>query len=500
MDTCLYLRKSRSDIEAEARGEGETLSKHKQMLMKFAKENKINIVAIKEEIASGESIIHRPEMLTLLKEIEEGKYKSVLVMDVDRLGRGNMQEQGLILETFKKAKVKIITPRKTYDLHDEFDEEYSEFEAFMARKELKLINRRLQRGRVKSVEDGNYVGTRPPYGYDIETKGKERYLIPHPEQSIVVKLIFDMYVNRSMGGQKIAHELNAMGYKSYTGIKWQGSSVINIIKNEVYIGKIQWKKKEYKPSADPNKKRETANNPKSEWINVDGKHEAIIEEETFQKAQEILQSKSHVPYMNGITNPLAGVIKCGVCGNSMVYRPYGNKKPHLICYTGCGNKSARFDYVEDRILEALKVILERYKLNNKPYKKETGTDLNNQVMANLTKELSESEKQVDKLHDFLERGIYDEDTYLNRSILLSERISNIKAAILKAKKEIDGSKPKKSTKDIIFTYENVLRKYKETTDAELQNRLIKSIIEHVEYKKEKNQKGDDFIITLQPKV
>lgn len=93
-------------------------------------------------------MVHRPEMLELLKEVKDNMCDAVLCIDVDRLGRGNMQEQGLILDTFKKSNTKIITPRKTYDLKDEWDEEYSEFEAFMARKELKLINRRLQRGRI----------------------------------------------------------------------------------------------------------------------------------------------------------------------------------------------------------------------------------------------------------------------------------------------------------------------------------------------------------------
>ncbi|WP_131736709.1 recombinase family protein, partial [Clostridioides difficile] len=107
-------------------------------------------IEIKEELVSGESIEYRPKMLELLGEIKNNNYDAVLVMDIDRLGRGNMQDQGLILDTFKKSKTKIITPRKTYDLNDEFDEEYSEFEAFMARKELKLISRRMQRGKIKS--------------------------------------------------------------------------------------------------------------------------------------------------------------------------------------------------------------------------------------------------------------------------------------------------------------------------------------------------------------
>ena len=53
-------------------------------------------------------------------------------MEIDRLGRGDMEDQGLILKTFKNANTLIVTPRKIYDLNDEFDEEYTEFEAFMA--------------------------------------------------------------------------------------------------------------------------------------------------------------------------------------------------------------------------------------------------------------------------------------------------------------------------------------------------------------------------------
>ena len=223
---CMYLRKSRADEEAEQYGEGETLVKHKKILLKVAKEKGINIVKIYEEIVSGESLVHRPEMLKLLKEVEQGKYDAVLCMDMDRLGRGNMQEQGLILETFKKSKTKIVTPRKIYDLQDEFDEEYSEFEAFMARKELKIINRRLQRGRIRSVEDGNFIGPIPPFGYEIVHKGKIRTLEPNPEQAPIVKMIFDLYTNHGMGGSKIAHKLNELGYKTYTNKRWSNYSCL----------------------------------------------------------------------------------------------------------------------------------------------------------------------------------------------------------------------------------------------------------------------------------
>src|SRR5690606_34256882 len=108
--------------------------------------------------------------------------------------------------------------------NNEFDEEYSEFEAFMARKELKIINRRMQGGRIRSVEEGNYIATRPPYGYMIHRDGKSRFLVPHPEQAQVVRMIFEWYTHddpkQRMGSNKIANELNKLNIKSYTGKKW----------------------------------------------------------------------------------------------------------------------------------------------------------------------------------------------------------------------------------------------------------------------------------------
>lgn len=193
---CVYLRKSRADEELEKTiGQGETLAKHRKALLKFAKGKNLNIVEIKEEIISGESLFFRPKMLELLKEVENKKYSGVLVMDMQRLGRGDMKDQGIILETFKNSNTKIITPQKTYDLNNDFDEEYTEFEAFMSRKELKMINRRMQGGRVRSVEDGNYIATNPPLGYDIDYINKSRTLKININESEIVSLIFNMYVS-----------------------------------------------------------------------------------------------------------------------------------------------------------------------------------------------------------------------------------------------------------------------------------------------------------------
>ena len=508
---CFYLRKSREDLEAEARGEGETLIKHKKALFKLAKEYGVNVTSVFEEIVSGESLVHRPEMLTVLKEVEEGKWRSVWCMDVDRLGRGNMQEQGLIIDTFKAAKTKIVTPRKVYDLNDEFDEEYTEFEAFMARKELKIITRRLQGGRIRSVEDGNYIGTRPPYGYLIEKKGRDRILIPHPEQAPVVKLIFDLYThddpNTRMGSNKIAVELNQLGKPTYSGKPWEASTVLFILKNEVYTGRLQWKKKEQKKSKTPDKKRDTKTRPRAEWIDVEGKHEPLVTKELFNKAQAILKGKYHVPYqlVNGITNPLAGVVKCAICGGSMVYRPYSHQQyPHIMCYNKqCPNKSSRFEYVEGKVIAGLRSWLDEYRAQwdktKPPEEKDNVVSIKKKVLQNLTKELKELGQQKERLHELLEKRIYDEATYLERSQKLSERIKETEEAISQTEAVIaTEAKRERARRDIIPKLEKALKLYTQSKDPALKNKILKSVLEYVTYKKEKHQRDDDFTLVLYP--
>lgn len=508
---CIYLRKSRADLEAEARGEGETLAKHKKALLKVAKTQGLNIIKIHEEIVSGESLFHRPKMQELLREVTDGSYDAVLCMDVDRLGRGDMEEQGLIQKVFQTSKTKIVTTRKTYDLSDEWDEEYSEFEMFMARKELKLINRRLQGGRVRSVEEGNYIGTRPPYGYEIHNSQTGRTLVPHPEQKELVRMIFEWYTDNDpktrLGSNKIANRLNDMGKKSYTGIEWTPPSVLVILKNAVYTGRIQWKKKETKKSREEGKRRDTKTRPVEEWIDVKGKHEPLISQEQYDKAQVILSGKYHVPYHleNGITNPLAGLIRCGKCGSSMVLRPYGKQQPHIMCYNKfCENKSSRFEYVERELMDAIEQWLEQYKTQWGLRKKrvETGTEqrLKESAILALQRELMELETQKSRLHDLLEQGIYSVETYLERSKSLAERIEETKQKIETVAKLLQDEKKTTNVQKEInpSKIESVIKLYQRSKDPAAQNNLLKSIIKQATYTKEKTQRNDDFTLVLTP--
>lgn len=159
----IYLRKSREDIEAEKYGEGETLARHEKILTNLADKRGLAISKIYREVVSGETISERKEMQKLLRDVENEMWTGILVVEVERLARGDTSDQGRVAKAFKYSHTQIITPVKTYNPDNEFDEEYFEFGLFMSRREYKTINRRLQRGRELSVAEGKYVGNIPPF-------------------------------------------------------------------------------------------------------------------------------------------------------------------------------------------------------------------------------------------------------------------------------------------------------------------------------------------------
>ncbi len=163
----IYLRKSRKDLELK---EYDVLERHRRILLDFANSRNIpiNKEDIYEEVVSGETIQDRPVVQQLLKKIEAGYYKAVLVMEIERLARGNTIDQGIIAQTFQLTNTLIITPNKTYDTNNEYDNEFLEFGLFMSRREYKAITRRIQAGRIQSVKEGNFIGSVTPYGYDKE--------------------------------------------------------------------------------------------------------------------------------------------------------------------------------------------------------------------------------------------------------------------------------------------------------------------------------------------
>lgn len=491
--TAIYLRKSRADEQAETTEE--TLRRHKETLLEFvSRQPSLHVYELYEDVVSGDSLYARPQMLKLLQDAEAEKFNAVLCMDIDRLGRGSTSEQGIILETFKAHDIKIITPRKFYDLNNDTDEEYAEFESFMARRELKMIKRRLHNGTLKSVSEGCYLSN-APYGYKNVKVAKKPTLEINEEEAKFVRMAFDLYVNSGLGTQAIAHTLNGLGAHPHRTDHFNRTSIAAMLRNKVYIGKVVWNKKHTVNRGAIGKKMKTIYHDKSEWMIYDGLHPAIVDDELFDRANEILSSKYHKPYNDGtVQNPLGGILKCKNCGYGMQRRPYGSRKyqsTHLLCATkGCCS-SARLDYVENAVIENIKAKLDELKAQKGLSK---NTPDFSAVLSGIDKELNNLTKQKNSLHDLLERGIYDIETYLERSKIIAERIKELS----KQKQDIESKRSATSPQNtfaIIEKMENVLKLYWNSTPPQ-RNHLLKEIITDGTYYKEKGWKPNQFIISL----
>lgn len=301
----LYLRKSRADLEAEERGEDETLARHEKILIELARRYGFSIGKIYREIVSGESIEARPVVQELLKDVESGRWEGVLVVEVERLARGDTMDQGRVAKSFKFSNTKIITPIKIYDPNDEFDEEYFEFGLFMSRREYKTINRRLQRGRVSSVKEGKYVGSVAPFGYDRVKLVKDKgYTLAKNDEAPVVEKMFQLYAYNEIAINEVVRQLNLAGYKPRKAKEWTISAVKDILSNPIYIGKIRWDSrktvKEYRNGKIVNTRPRNEN-----YTLCDGLHKPIIDMETWNIVQE--KRSKHTPaviHNKVVQNPL----------------------------------------------------------------------------------------------------------------------------------------------------------------------------------------------------
>jgi len=490
----LYLRKSRADQEAELRGEGETLSKHRRALFEMAKKYRYAIEDVYEEVVSGERIIDRPEMQRLLHAIRDDAYTAVLCMDVDRLGRGNMVDQGLIQDAFKSSKTLIITPRKVYDLQDEMDEEWSEFEAFMARRELKIITRRMQRGRRQSAAEGKSVSKKPPFGY---LRDENLKLYPDPVTAPVIKMIFEWMAD-GMGSRTVANKLQSMGILSPSGNKrWDKSTLSWVIHNPVYIGHITWGRITHQKDSQQGKYIQTRQ-PEERWIMHENAHEPLIDDHTFAKAQEMAeQNNPRIPAGLPLANSLATLIFCVQCGRSMKHQKrYNARRNGLLCVTGgCDTRGAVFELVEERVIEALREVLTGLDVtpdmvDKKP--KSAQKEMNRRSLIALESQREELLKQRNNLHDLLERGVYDIDTFLERNRILSERIDKTDVDLAAAKDEaLRHDEQQENTPELHPRIAHVLERYGSVDNAEEKNKLLKSIIERIIYRRQPDWKGTD---------
>lgn len=519
-----YLRKSREDVDYERKyGDIQTLERHKERLKMITSSSgkPVDEENIYQEVVSGDSIDDRPQIQKLLGDIENPNVKGVWVVDVQRLCRGDLGDQDRIIKTFKYTNTLILTPEKEYDLSNPADEEYLIDKLSYSRKEYNHTKRRLDNGRQDSTRAGCFASGIAAYGYERyklkEQRGWSLKIVE--EQADVVRMIFRMCLE-GKGTFAIATYLNNLGIKSPRNREWRKNGIREMLHNEIYAGFVKWQQRKYTTVVVDGKiTHKIIRQNAGDYLVAKGKHEAIISEEDFNLVQKKLKacSTKYVKSDKELKNPLAGILRCSECGRVMARRDggksvyyvprnsglnptYYNNKPILYCTHGCKTKSHALEYVEVALIETLKDWLSKNKKIIENYENNSDSIINNitNKLDILNKELIKEQQKLERLRDLLEDGIYDKNTYLERSKTVESSICTLNTQISKITEENEQIKMDK-LKTLIPKVELCISEYFDL-DVKEKNELLHSILEKVMYTKTREKSQSDLTLDIYVKL
>ena len=481
-----YLRKSRSDdpsLTVE-----EVLEKHEGLLNEWVERNLAAPIPpenIYREVVSGETINSRPEFKKLLKRIESTNIKAVLIVECQRLGRPDLEEIGKISKLFRYSETTIITPQRMFNLRDEWDREQFERELMRGNDYLEYTKKILTRGKQISLQSGNYINGVTPYGYERAWVNEGKRQCPTlaivEEEAKVVKMIFDWYVNEELGATKICQRLNAMGIKARKGGLWKKSSIVNMLKNEHYIGKVVIRK-HIKVNTVEDSEIVTQCVFNKDFETIDGKHPAIIDEVTFHKANNKIHKYTSVKPSKTLQNPFASILRCE-CGKVMIRRKNRNSFRYLCDeQMFCGNASVSEKDLKDAVISKLKDSVENLSAqvtDEKDNKKEKHTEyvslLESKYLELEKKELSlwdkySEEKMPKKIFDKLMENCMEEKQKIENA--LESAYNNVPTHI--------------DYKGAIATLHNAIDSLSDdSVPASATNKLLLSVVDKIVYRRPK---------------
>lgn len=494
----VYLRKSRSDdplLSVE-----EVLAKHEAIIDEWCEKNlggKVPEENKYREVVSGETIADRPEVQTVLKRMESPKIKGVIIVEVQRLSRGDLEDAGRIIKLFRFTNTLAVTPPKTYDLRDEYDRDAFERELKRGNEFLEYQKKIMNRGRLLSVSQGNYIGSRPPYGYDkvwvTEGKRKCPTLAINEEEANVVRMIFDMYVNKDMGRPSICYHLDSLGIKPPKGKVWSAAGLKDLLENVHYLGKVKWNWRKTVTIVEDGEIIKTS--PKSkigEYLIYDGKHPAIISEELFNAALEKQGRNHRAKPTTKVRNPFATLLYCQ-CGRIMTLRTYKchDGKPRMICndHGHCHTGSCTYDELLNAVVDILKQCIADFEIRVKSDNSDS-MKLHEKLLKSLEKKMQELEAK--ELAQWEAQSNPDPSQRMPPHIFAA-----LNEKLLKEKDEVKEAmcNARKSMPDPV-DYKEKLFKFKEALDAlldpevdpQLKNKLLKDCIERIDYNREKPER------------
>ena len=469
-----------------------SLETQKEFFLEYTKRAGDNLIKLyADEGISGTKIKNRKEFQRMLADAEKGLFDMVVVKDISRFARNTVD----LLQSVRKLKslgieTQFLTANMTSMGNSEFV--LTIFGA-LAQEESANTSKRIKFGKKMNAEKGRVPNI--VFGYD-KTIGDYFTLSINENEAMTIRQIFQWYTEEGYGGSKIANMLNERGIKTKRGNNWSQNSVCRILTNEIYTGKIINGKEEIADFLTGQRKEKD----ESEWLVTIRPELRIVEDEVFDKAQDILKGRhdsfkiTHERQSNKYL--FSTLIKCKECGWSFrrTVRQYKNTYVRWVCsgHNGKGADScpnavtvdeeeliqALQEYFQEILGKKKKVINYVIKEFQRVYK---AKDENIEYEKQLNAELNRLRKSREKYMD-----MYTDDLISREE--LNEKIGGMRKEIERLENELKMvSYHLTKGEQLEAILNSTFKQLEDITDVhEMTNAQLKRLIQKIEVDKEGN--------------
>lgn len=459
----------------------------------YCDRNKIELVSTYADEGISGTTDNRPQFQQMIKDAELGAFDYVIVHKLDRFSRSKY-DSAIYKRKLKLAGVQLLSVLENLDGSPESIILESVLEG-MSEYYSKNLSREVKKGKKENALKCKFNGGTPPLGYDID---EDKNYVINPYEAEIIKIIFDMYSN-NYGYKDIMDRLNSKGYKTKKGKNFTRNSFIEILRNEKYIGTYAYSKEDFDGFA---KKRNyhRKKKDKKDMIYIENGIPAILDKETWDKAQVRIEKYKHLPrnIKNSRYYILTGLLYCAECGSPMsgntIKNGYGNPYHYYKCNErvrtrNCKSVSVRAEKIEKQVLDCFDDVI--FTKTNKDaiiksmmlFLNKSDTKIDKTI--GLKKELQEVNKQLDNVLNAILNGITS-PTIKEKLNELEDKKKALTESISKYEsKKINLQPLEAQIRDFLNSHNSIYN----FTPRE-QSIILKSFIDRIEFK------DDSFTIKL----
>ena len=405
---------------------------------------------------------NREDFQRLLADVMSGKINCVIVKDLSRFARNYSDAGSLIDNLFVQMGVRFISLAENVDSYknpDSVSNIIVPITNVMNDNYCYQTSKKIRQVFDYKRRNGQYIGAFAPYGYVKHPKDKHR-LIVDPDAAENVKLIFTMLIQGS-SKRAIALYLNEHGvpspsaYKVQKGLPvstrgyddpmWGVRMIHSILTNPTYTGDLAQGRSRVKSY----KVHQIEAVPREEWVEVAGTHEAIIDYETFDKVQALLQRDTRTSPKGREVHLFSGFLKCADCGRAITRCVSKNNNVYYSCSTyknrsrtACTMHSIKHERLEAAVLFAVQHqvhLAVSYseivtQINSAPIKKSQSYRLDDLIAAK-ERELTKITRYKQSLYQDWKDGEITQQEYRDMKADYERQTSDISAVLIRLNAE-----------------------------------------------------------------